>query len=383
MKEISRAVGASFLAKSAYAETNPQAWKRMIADLEQQLPRLLSESAVPGASLAIIKDAKLFWCRGFGITGNTSRQRVDPDTVFAAASMSKPVFAYFVLKLCENGVLDLDTPLTRYTTERYIIDDPRLDLITARHVLSHTSGFQEWRSGNAQLRIHFTPGESFMYSGEAYSYLQSVVTRLVGHVNDSDCATYEAGLKVCGTDVDAFIKKNLLMPLGMKSSGYLWNRHFEQHAALPHDSKGELIRKSRPGPSDAARYAAAGMLLTTPSDYSRFIVEVIAPGKTDAFHLSPRGVQEMIRPQIKVPDMPLPVSWGLGWRIMHARDGTIVCHDGGESGFRTFGGFSIEKRSGVVIMTNGDNGGTVINKLLFGDLLQPTGVALPELAPAR
>ena len=355
----------------------------MIADLEQQVPKLLKESAVPGASVALIKDAKLFWRRGFGTTGNTSKQRVDPDTVFAAASMSKPVFAYFVLKLCEKGVLDLDAPLTRYTAQRYIEDDPRIDLITARHVLSHTGGFQEWRSGNTPLRIHFTPGERFMYSGEAYSYLQSVVTRLIGHVNDNDCATYEAGLKVCATNVDAFMKKKLLIPLGMRSSGYLWNRHIEQHAALPHDSKGTLIRKPKPGPSDAARYAAAGMLLTTPSDYSRFMIEVMAPRQTDAFHLSPLGVQEMIRPQVKVPDMPLPVSWGLGWRIMHAQAGIIVCHDGGEAGFRTFGGFSIERRSGVIIMTNGDNGGTVINKLLFGDLLQPTGVALPELANSK
>jgi hypothetical protein len=176
------------------------------------------------------------------------------------------------------------------------------------------------------------------------------------------------------------MKNNMLVPLNMKSSGYLWNRHIEQHAALPHNSKGEAIRNSKPGAPDVARYAAPGMLLTTPSDYSRFIIEIVSPGKTDAFHLSTRGVQEMIRPEIKVSDTPLPVSWALGWRILHARVGTIFCHDGGQSGFRNFGGFSVEKRSGIVIMTNGDNGGTVINRLLFGDLLQPTGVALPELA---
>src|SRR5262245_1376254 len=104
LKKTGRAaLGASFWARGAYAETNPQSWNRMIADLEQQIPRLLKESAVPGASIAIIKDAKLFWRRGFGSTGNASRQGVDPNTVFAAASMSKPVFAYFVLKLCEKG----------------------------------------------------------------------------------------------------------------------------------------------------------------------------------------------------------------------------------------------------------------------------------------
>ena len=151
LKEISQAaLGVSFWAKGACAQADLQSWKRMITDLEQQIPRLMQESAVPGASVAIIKDAKLFWRRGFGTTGNTSKQRVDPNTVFAAASMSKPVFAYFVLKLCERGVLDLDTPLTRYMPERYIENDPRLEMITARHVLCHTPA--TCRSGLTRTR---------------------------------------------------------------------------------------------------------------------------------------------------------------------------------------------------------------------------------------
>ena len=81
--------------------------------------------------------------------------------MFEAASMSKPVFAYVVMKLCETGVLNLDTPLTTYTADRFLQDDPRLDLITARHVLSHTSGFQNWRSEQEPLAIHFAPGNDF------------------------------------------------------------------------------------------------------------------------------------------------------------------------------------------------------------------------------
>ena len=66
---------------------------------------------------------------------------VDYDTVFEAQSMSKPVFAYRVMKLCEQGVLDLDTPLTKYTPDIFLKGDPRLELITPRRVLSHTTGF--------------------------------------------------------------------------------------------------------------------------------------------------------------------------------------------------------------------------------------------------
>ena len=86
-----------------------------------------------------------------------------------AQSMSKPVFAYVVMKLSEDGALDLDTPLTTYSRERLLVNDSRLDRITARHVLSHTSGLQNWRSASEPLSIHFTPGERWLYSGEGYS----------------------------------------------------------------------------------------------------------------------------------------------------------------------------------------------------------------------
>jgi CubicO group peptidase (beta-lactamase class C family) len=78
------------------------------------------------------------------------------ETVFEAASVSKTVFAYAAMKLFEKGIMALDTPLTRYTLRQWLESDPRLDLITARHVLSHTSGFQDWRSGDEPLRIHST-----------------------------------------------------------------------------------------------------------------------------------------------------------------------------------------------------------------------------------
>jgi CubicO group peptidase (beta-lactamase class C family) len=102
--------------------------------------------------------------------------------------MSKPVFAYAVMKLCEQRVLTLDTPLSRYTPYRFV-DDPRIGLVTARHVLSHRSGLQNWRSGEKPLGFDFTPGEKWQYSGKGYFYLQSVITRLTGgRTNPSDDA---------------------------------------------------------------------------------------------------------------------------------------------------------------------------------------------------
>jgi CubicO group peptidase (beta-lactamase class C family) len=143
------------------------------------------------------------------------------------------------MKLCEKGVLNLDTPLTRYTAKRFLAGDPRLDLITARHVLSHTGGFQNWRSEKEPLKIHFTPGEKYLYSGEGYYYLQSVVTHLTGHVNRKDCAKYTDDLNVCATDIEAYIKANLLTPFQMASSGCVWNDTFARRMARPHDESGK------------------------------------------------------------------------------------------------------------------------------------------------
>jgi CubicO group peptidase (beta-lactamase class C family) len=351
-------------------------WETLLADLEKQIPGLMAEAKTPGLSIAIIRDAKVLWRRGFGVRDSASNEPVDNDTVFEAASVSKTVFAYAVMKLCEKGVIDLDTPLTKYTSERFLEGDPRLDLITARHVLSHTSGFQNWRSKEEPLKIHFTPGEKFSYSGEGYSYLQSVVTHLTGKVNPKDCGTFEAGLEVCATDIDVYLKANVLAPLGMASSGYLWNDIMEKHMARGHDEKGTRANSSRkPSGPSVARYASAGGLCTTPTDYARFLVEVINPKRGDAFRLKKDTLKEMLRPQVKINDS---MSQALGWQIQHAEKGDFICHGGGNPGFSCFVVGSVARKTGLVAMTNADNGYRAIDRLLRGDIIHRfLGVRMP------
>jgi CubicO group peptidase (beta-lactamase class C family) len=115
--------------------------------------------------MALVADAKLWWLGAFGVKDFDSKT-LEHDTIFEVGSVSKTVFAYLVMKLCEKGVLSLDTPLTSHTPDRIIKDDPRLDLVTTRRVLSHTTGLQNWRSKEEPLAIHFTPGERWSYSRE-------------------------------------------------------------------------------------------------------------------------------------------------------------------------------------------------------------------------
>ena len=207
------------MAACAQRKDQPATPASRFAVLKQRIPQMMTDTNVPGLSIAVIQGARLVWSRGFGVRDRESNVPVDEGTMFEAASMSKPVFAYAVMKLCERGLLGLDTPLTKYTTRRFLKGDPRLDLITARHVLSHTSGFQNTRSQREPLKIHFTPGEKWTYSGEGFAYLQSVVTHLTGRVNPKLCSKYKADLEVCATDFNESMKANLLVPFGMESSG--------------------------------------------------------------------------------------------------------------------------------------------------------------------
>ena len=165
--------------------------------------------------------------------------RVTHDTVFQAASMSKPVFAYAVMELAERGVLQLDTPLTKYTRKRLIAGDPRLDLITARHVLSHSTGLPNWRSSANPPQVKFTAGQKYGYSGEGYYYLQTVVTELTGREDRSICRRgYERDLEVCATDISVYLRKTILIPFRMRSSCYLASEQPGKRFAQGHDLKG-------------------------------------------------------------------------------------------------------------------------------------------------
>jgi CubicO group peptidase (beta-lactamase class C family) len=345
-------------------EAQPQALPgSLIADFESQIPAWLTAAKVPGLSIAIVRNARIAWTRGFGVKDATTNAAVDDQTLFEAGSISKTVFAYAVMKLHETGVLNLDAPLASYIPDRWIADDPRFAQITARQVLSHTTGLPNWRSAREPLRIHFPPGSAFQYSGEGYSYLQLVVSRLAGHVDEQACETLFDGARVCATDIDVQLKAKVLHPFGMTSSGYLWETS-SPHVARAHDRGGKPTNRPGATPIMAARYAAAGGLSTTATEYAKFLIEVIDPKPADAFRLNAATHAAMIRPQVRVDGLS---SWALGWRIVTQHDGDLISHGGDNPGFKSLTMASPRHQSGYVIFTNGDNGGEVIGKLTNGD----------------
>jgi CubicO group peptidase (beta-lactamase class C family) len=140
------------------------------------------------------------------------------------------------------------------------------------------------------------------------------VTRLTGHTDSHTCGKYEEVYPVCATDFAEYMGANLLSPFGMTSSGYFWPDASGESLARPHDKNGTLLKSDKPTVTDVARYGSAGALLSTPTDYAKFLIEVMDPKPVDAFRLGRDSLKEMLRPHVDVPGYPVRSSWRSGGR---------------------------------------------------------------------
>jgi len=324
--------------------------KKLITRLEQTIPALMADGDIPGLSIALVRDAEVAWSRGFGVKNVDTKEAVDDNTVFEAASLSKPVFAYAVMKLVDSGKLDLDKPLTKYLPGKYDVgDDPRLDQITARRVLSHTTGFPNWRPrGDKVLKIHFTPGDRFSYSGEGFVYLARVVEHITGE------------------NLDVFMKKAVLDPLGMKSSSFIWRDDYESLKTFTHNSIGAVSGRGKPEKANAA-----ASLNTTAIDYARFVAAIIK-----GTGLKPATAQLMLTPQISVaeagsnnlnrpdPKLSSTISWGLGWGLEKTDDGIAFWHWGDNGDTKAYVAAFEKQRAGLVMFANSSTGLSTLRELV-------------------
>jgi len=343
-----RAVGAALLvlegvAVSANLSGAPA--KDLTAEkLERLVPRIMKEGDVPGLSLAVVQDGRIRYHRAFGVREAGASAAVDDDTIFEAASLSKPVFAYAVLKLVDAGVLDLDTPVAKLLPGDYA-EDPRARRITPRHVLTHTTGFPNWRSGPG-LKMFFEPGERFSYSGEGFVYLQKAVERATGQT------------------LESLMTRLVFEPLGMRSSSYVWQDRFEGRTATGHDGVSKPIPLRRPWEA-----IAAASLHTTAIDYAHFLIAAL-----DGAGLAEKTRAEMLRMQIRVDEgcdnciarkptgrLSREIGWGLGWGLEESDGGVALWHWGDNgSGFHCYVLGDPRRRSGVVVLTNSLGGHGII-----------------------
>lgn len=337
-------------------------WRVAVAAIDSLAPALMSELHVPGVSIAVIHQRAVVWSWEYGIADVTRRTPVTRATLFEAASMTKPVFAYTVMKLAEQGRIDLDRPLTEYLNDRPFPDQPSRSLITARMVLTHTGGFPNWRKGGEErdgpLPVINRPGSRFNYSGEGIFYLQRAVE------------------KITGEPIALFAKRTLFDPIGLVQTSYVWTRAVDSVLAAGHASDGTFLMKTRYTHANAAY-----TLYTTPREYAAFLVEVLKTDRSAPYSLSAESVRAMLTRYVAV-DARAPIGrpaaargmdvfWGLGWSINSTEGGDIIHHGGSNgSGFRCFSQFSPGRGTGIVIMTNGVRGDDLWARLIasVGDI---------------
>jgi CubicO group peptidase (beta-lactamase class C family) len=294
-------------------------------DLETLAGELVDRHGVPGVAVGFVDRNGAAQIVTAGERGG-GRGAVDDDSVFAAASLSKPVFAAGVMSLVDGGRLELDRPLGEYLTEPYLANDARVASITARMVLSHTTGFPNWRQ-DGPLSLRWSPGTRWGYSGEGYSYLQAVVEHLAG------------------TTLDRYLADAVLRPLAMFDSTFAWQDVDETRLAVGHAADGNHWPPFRPLPAKAA----AGGMFTTVSDYLRFLVHSLA------------DEHRMFEPQARIDD---ELGWGLGWGIQRADAGQAVWQWGDDPGYKNFVIGRPADRQGAVVFTNGDRGAAVYSGLV-------------------
>jgi CubicO group peptidase (beta-lactamase class C family) len=288
---------------------------------------LLHEAEVPGLSIARIERGKIASVRHYGVMNAETRQPVTDATVFESASLTKPLFAYAVMGLVKRGAIELDKPLIAYLPEP--VSDERMKAITARMVLSHTTGFQNEVMPGDTLRLQFAPGEKFGYSGAGFLYLQ----RVVEHITRKP--------------LPQLMRELVFEPLGMRDSSYVWLPSYEPRKAWGHSMGGSVRARRKPNVPTVAT------LHTTTRDYAKFVVAVMKDS---------RG---MLEPQV---DAAPHVKWGLGWALEETPRGQAFWHWGENHGeIHTFV-MAYPNGDGVVVFTNSGNGHSIMPELVANTL---------------
>ncbi|HEY6141792.1 MAG TPA: serine hydrolase domain-containing protein, partial [Thermoanaerobaculia bacterium] len=307
------------------------------APVDALIRHLMAEGEVPGLSIAVIHRGRIASHQAYGLANAETRAPLTERTIFESASLAKPVFAYAVLKLVDAGVLDLDVPLQRYLPEP--VADERMNLITARMVLTHTTGFQNEVMPGQTLAVHFTPGSRFSYSGAGFLYLE----RVVEHVTRKE--------------LTPLMRELVFEPLGMRDSGYVWIADYETRAAYGHTAAGTVAPRRKPSKGTMAT------LHTTPLDYARFAIALM---KSAAMLTTQTPVDAGCYNCLTktTGTMSATLSWGLGVALERTSRGTAFWHWGENNGeFQNFM-MGYGDGDGVVIFTNSGNGFSIMPEIV-------------------
>jgi CubicO group peptidase (beta-lactamase class C family) len=350
------------------------------------LPHLLDLAWLPGLGIAVVRPGQPVWQHYLGVANATTKTPIQADSLFPAASLGKPIFACVVLKLAQKGAIDLDRPLNQYLQEDALTGQWG-DRVTPRHVLTHSTGLPNWRSEDSQkLTPVFEPGTRFQYSGEGFFHLQRVVEHITG------------------SGFESIMEEHVFKPLGMSSTSYIWLADAKDRLVAGHNgpnpfynrdinamvfdiiqSSGKPLSfwtteqiadalmkktgKSMPPPPNSFIPNVAFSLLTTVTDYARFLSALVDP-ENATLGLSPTTRTAM---QTPVSHLNSALSWGLGIGIEQVDGQSYLWQWGDNGGWKNFILAHPPTRTAIAVFTNGNNGQHVNERILHA----ATGIEQP------
>jgi len=319
------------------------------AAIDATVARHMTSEKVPGLGVALIRNGRVTFVKAYGQRNVEEKLPLKTDTVMYGASLTKATFAYFVMQLVDEGKLDLDKsiasylpkPLPEYPRYKDLARDERWKKLTMRILLSHTTGFPNfrWIEPDRKLRFHYSPGERYGYSGEGLLIAQLVL---------------EAGLRL---DVGAEMQRRIFDRLGMKHSAMTWRDDFAANYAEGYTQELKLEPHRR-----WDQVGAAGSLDTTLDDWSTFLAAAV---RGDG--LSAKSRAEMVRKQIDI-DSPrqfptlLPektdrwkaigLGYGIGWGVFETPFGHAFFKEGHDEGTANYALCIDATRDCILMLSN-------------------------------
>lgn len=328
--------------------------------LTPEIQQIVENAKITGLAVVIINDNQIVYQNSFGAADKSTNRKNNQDTVFYAASFTKPLFAYAFLQLVEKKVFDLDKPVYTYLKKpigeyekwKDLAGEKDFRRVTARMILSHSSGLPILRQlYNDKLSIIAQPTTRFYYSNEAINLLGFVVEE---HTNRK---------------LEDIVRETVFEPLGMKRSGMIWRASFDDNFAFGYDKNEKLV-----GAQKRTSSRAAGSMVTTARDYAQFVLAML---KQEG--LSKKSFKQMLTAQIAVESergfgplrdrfndqfKNIKLSWGLGWGLFESKDGPAFFHSGHTDGWQNYSVVYPKKKIAVILMSNSDNFESVADRIL-------------------
>ncbi|HTE31835.1 MAG TPA: serine hydrolase [Chryseolinea sp.] len=295
---------------------------------------------IPAVSLALIKDGNVVYHKAYGVKNSFTKEPVNDSTLFEAASITKPVFSYAVQRLAERGLIDLDKPLYEYLPYKDIEYDDRYKLITGRHVLTHRTGFPNWREG--KLVINFTPGTKYSYSGEGMQYLQAVIE------------------KITGKGIEQVLKEEVLDPLGMHHTFFSNNDRLMKLVSAGHYNN--IPSSDDPTPVPGMAYS----MHTEALEFTKFVLQLL-----EQKGLSAATYKNMLSersPYVYEDGEEKPKYNEYMGESLGVRDspfGLVFGHGGNNGDFRCQFEVYKESKNGFAIFTNSSTAYPLLDKMKY------------------